>query len=256
MTESCQLVLWPCHGWVRLFYVTLWDAEGKLDGDMHKGDLFCVLYDSLWTAFHPGKKWIKRSTTFTSTISLFCLCPHIWVICPPLPWFCLVSTFVLFLDWAVFGSSVCFVCFGLFSVTWFSLFGATADFSCLPLPLESAPFLWFQASVYFSVFLQTHLLLWWSQRLRNKISSLFFNTFCIIFFVTVGFVTVQTVGTWETGPSTAGSDSVSNTEPVTGPSTHLKTRYTSYCEELTAALVLDYKHHRSSRNHSSFPIPE
>lgn len=181
MTESCQLVLWPCHGWVRLFYVTIWDAEGKLDGNMHKGDLFCVLCDSLWTAFHPGKKWIKRSTTFTSTISLFCLCPHIWVICPPLPWFCLVSTFVLFLDWAVFGSSVCFVCFGLFSVTWFSLFGATADFSCLPLPLESAPFLWFQASVYFSVFLQTHLLLWWSQRLRNKISSssLFFNTFCI-----------------------------------------------------------------------------
>lgn len=80
-------------------------------------------------------------------------CPHFWVICPPLPWFCMVSTFVLFLDWTVFGSSVWFVCFGLFSVTWFSLFGATPDFSCLPLPLESAPFLWLQASAFFSVFL-------------------------------------------------------------------------------------------------------
>lgn len=228
---------------------------------------FSVCCDSLWTTFHPEKKWIKPSTTFTSTISVFCLCPHIWVVCPPLPWFCLVSTFVLFLDWAVFGSSVCFVCFGLFSVTWFSLFGATPDFSCLPLPLESAPFLWFQTLVYFSVFLQTHLLSWWSQRLRNKISSLdifkfgllFFNTFCIsfgVFFATVGFVTVQTVGTWEAGPSTAGSDSVSNTEPLTGPSTRLKTRYSSYCEELTAALVLDYKHHGSNRNHSTFSISE
>lgn len=47
--------------------------------------------------------------------------------------FCVVSTFVLFLEWTVFGSSVWFVCFGLFSVTWFSLFGATPDFSCLPL---------------------------------------------------------------------------------------------------------------------------
>lgn len=103
-----------------------------------------------------------------------------------LPWFCVVSTCVLFLEWAVFGLSVWFVCFGLFSVTWFSLFGATPDFSCLPLPLESAPFLWLQASV----FLWTHLLLWWSQRFRNKISAfdiikwwlIIFNAFCIYLF--------------------------------------------------------------------------
>lgn len=70
--------------------------------------------------------------------------------------FCVVSTFVLLLEWTVFGLSVWFVCFGLFSVTWFSLFGATPDFSCLPLPLESAPFLWLQAPVL----LWTHLLFW------------------------------------------------------------------------------------------------
>lgn len=133
--------------------------------------------DSLWTTFHPGKKWIKRSTTFTSMINLFCLCFHYCVICLPLPWFCMVSTFGLFLERTVFGLSVWFVYFSLFSVTWFSLFVATPDFSCLPLPLESAPFLW----LYVSVFLWTHLLLWWSQRFRNKIFSFDIKLLIIIF---------------------------------------------------------------------------
>lgn len=47
--------------------------------------------------------------------------------------------------------SVWFVCFGLCSVTCFSLFWATPDLSCLLLPLESGPFLWLQDSVYFPI---------------------------------------------------------------------------------------------------------
>lgn len=50
--------------------------------------------------------------------------------------------------------SVWFVCFGLRSVTCFSLFGATPDFSCLLLPLESAPIL---VITRFSVFLNRTL---------------------------------------------------------------------------------------------------
>lgn len=46
-------------------------------------------------------------------------------------------------------SPVWFVCFGWVSVTCSSLFGATADFSCLLLPLQSPPFLCLQDSVYF-----------------------------------------------------------------------------------------------------------
>lgn len=65
---------------------------------------------------------------FNEFLNLFCLCLHFCVICPPLPWFCVVSTFVLFLEWTVFGLSVWFVCFGLFSVTWFSLFGGNSRF--------------------------------------------------------------------------------------------------------------------------------
>lgn len=53
--------------------VTFGVACGMFDGDMHKVDFFCVLCDSLLTTFPPEKKWIKRSTTFTSMISLFCL---------------------------------------------------------------------------------------------------------------------------------------------------------------------------------------
>lgn len=149
--------IWPHRQWV-------WLLRTKID---------LVWCDSLWTTFHPEKKWIKRSTTFTSVISLFRLCLHFCVICHFL-WFYAVSTCVLFLEWTVFGLSAWFVCFGLFSVTWFSLFGATPDFSCLPLPLDSAPFLWLQASL----FLWTHLLLWWSQRFRNKISAFDITDYC------------------------------------------------------------------------------
>lgn len=43
-----------------------------------------------------------------------------------------------------------FVCFGLFSVTCFSLFKETPDFSCLLCPLEFAKILSSHATVYFS----------------------------------------------------------------------------------------------------------
>lgn len=68
------------------YFVTVGITEGKSNGDMHQVSILCVLCDSLLTTFHPGKKWIKRSTTFTSTISLFCLCVRFCVIRPPLPW--------------------------------------------------------------------------------------------------------------------------------------------------------------------------
>lgn len=71
MKEICQLVLWRCHGWATLFYVP--SHLATFDGDMHKVYLFRVLCDSLLTTFPPEKKLIKRSTTFTSMISLFCL---------------------------------------------------------------------------------------------------------------------------------------------------------------------------------------
>lgn len=53
--------------------VTFGNTYGAFDGDMHKVYFFCVLCDSLLTTFPPEKKWIKRSTTFTSMISLICL---------------------------------------------------------------------------------------------------------------------------------------------------------------------------------------
>lgn len=54
-------------------------------------------------------------------------------------------------------------------------------------------------------------------------------------FIPPGFVTVQTVGTCETGPFTAGSDSVSNMEPGRKPCIHLKTRYiTHYIDSVSS----------------------
>lgn len=49
------------------------NTDGAFDGDMHRVYIFCTLCDSLLTTFPPEKKWIKRSTTFTSKISPFCL---------------------------------------------------------------------------------------------------------------------------------------------------------------------------------------
>lgn len=68
---------------------------------------FLFLSFSLLTTFHLEKKLIKQNTTFTSKRNRFFFIPP--VRCPLLPWllpwFCVVSTFVLFLEWIV-----CLVC--------------------------------------------------------------------------------------------------------------------------------------------------
>ena len=68
--------------------------------------IFCLCF-SLLITFHLERRLIRRSTTFTSKRESFWLFLHLrfCVACPLLPWFSVVSTFVLFLDWIV-----CLVC--------------------------------------------------------------------------------------------------------------------------------------------------
>ena len=108
----------------------------------------CLFFSSL-TTYHVERKWIKRSTTFTSkrshSVFYIYLCVKYADQCS---FFCVRYQLLCF-SWNEL--SVWFVCFGLCSVTCFSLFGATPDLSCLRLPLESSPFLWLQDLVYFPI---------------------------------------------------------------------------------------------------------
>lgn len=113
---------------------------------------FFTLCLSLWTTFPPEKRLIKRSITSTSERNLFISLP------PPHLYFRVRHALFLAFSacsarWCFFWneSPVWFVCFGWLSVPCSSLFGATADFSCLLLPLKSLPFLCFCEIQYISL---------------------------------------------------------------------------------------------------------
>lgn len=99
MTGICRSALWLCHGWASsrfkkpVFLQINWHTALNM---MH----ILFLCFSLLTTFHPGKKSIKRNTTFTSTRNLFFLRLRLRfsVTCPLLPRFCVMSTVELFLD--------------------------------------------------------------------------------------------------------------------------------------------------------------
>lgn len=188
MTEICQLVHWLCHEWVTLFkYVCVLSqlmTQRVCLIDVHKFKFthchmaVCrqhfiprrsgssrVLPLQVWFFFFLMNFWIcsvfvSISVSYVPHFRGFAWCP------------------LLCFSW----NELCLAClFGLSVLVYFQSHGllcsgATPDFSCLPLLLESAPFLWLQASV----FLWTHLLLWWSQRFRNKISPFDIITFLII----------------------------------------------------------------------------
>lgn len=111
-TGIYQSALWLCRGWAPSLFKNMNVVCLSSSCHRHGGNcLFVFFCLSLLTTFRLEKKSIKRSTTFTSESDLFlfpslCLCQT----CALPRVFCVVCTFVLFLEWIV-----CLICLFWFS---------------------------------------------------------------------------------------------------------------------------------------------